>query len=67
MSEKEVTRRYGMTDITKNERIVNSENRRFDITCDIEDLLGDYSLQTGNKAISKRKSPLGKSPNDWQR
>lgn len=67
MSEKEATRRYSMTDITKNERIVNSENRRFDITSDVEDLLSDYSLQTGNKSISKRKNPLGKSPNDWQR
>jgi hypothetical protein len=67
MSEKEAPRRYGMTDITKNDRIINSENRRFDITSDIEDLLDGYSLHTKNKAVSKRKSPLGKSPNDWQR
>lgn len=65
--ENDRTKHYGMTDVTKNDRILTAENRRYDLTSDIEDVLDNYSLHTGNKGVAKRKHVLGKSPNDWQR
>ncbi len=49
----------------KADMIRRLEREREKVNTEIESILRNYSKESGNRALRKRRKKIGSSPNDW--